>query len=105
MSYLQRAGSLTSNRQARLSAMQQIIERYQPNALATNSNALRLAWSRYYVAVAEHYRAELNYAQAAKSHFAAFKANPTSRLAKALAADVLSLLNGHRQYWFKNDFI
>ena len=96
MSYLQRAGSLTTNRQARLSAMRQIIERYESDVTPTMRHALHQALSRYYVALAEHHRADQDFAQAAKSHLTALIAHPTPRLAKALAADVLSFLGGQR---------
>ncbi len=96
MSYLQRAGSLTSNRQARLEAMKQIIERYEHDARPTMRHALRQARSRYYVALAEHQRADCDFGEAAKFHFAALTAHPTFRLAKALAADVVSLFSGKR---------
>lgn len=92
MSYLQRPGSLTANRQTRLTAMRQIIERYEADAPPEMRKALRQAWSRFHTAAAENHRSDNDYFQAAKSHCAAFSSHPTSRLAKALAVDILSLL-------------
>jgi glycosyltransferase involved in cell wall biosynthesis len=97
MSYLQRKGSLTSNRHARLEAMKQIIGRYEAKATPTMRLALHQAWSRYYEAEAEHYRADLDFVRAAKSHFTALTAHPKPRLAKAFAADLLSFLVGQRR--------
>ncbi len=96
MSYLQRTGSLTTNRQARLGAMRQIIKRYEPDTSQPMRRALRQAWSRYHVALAEHHRADQDFTQAAKSHFTALRAHPTPRLAKALGADILSILGVQR---------
>ncbi len=96
MSYLQRSGSLTANRQARLTAMRQIIERYEPNAALSMKRAIRQAWSRYHVAAAEHHRANQKNRLAAMSQLAAFSQYPSPRLAKAFGADMACLLGVHR---------
>ncbi len=92
MSYLQRAGSLTANREARLEAIRRILARYDGQEGAGIRAALSQAWSRYQVAFAEHHRADGNYLKAGLSHLAAFWRFPTKRVARALLADVYSAL-------------
>lgn len=92
MSYLQRPGSLTANREARLQAMKIIIDRYAAHKGRGMPTARKRAQARYHAARAEHHRAAQNWLYAASAHLeACFKA-PSKRLILAMIADVRSLI-------------
>jgi glycosyltransferase involved in cell wall biosynthesis len=92
MSYMQRPGSLTANRAARLDAMKVIIDRYKSHQGQGMSAARRQALARCHVARAEHHRAGQNWLRAAGAHLEACLKYPSRRLAFAMIADVCSLI-------------
>jgi glycosyltransferase involved in cell wall biosynthesis len=92
MSYLQRPGSLTANLEARLDAIDQIIERYRHHDGEGMRDAVKQALARYQVARAEHHRAKSRWLHAAKDHVAACLNSPSKRVARAALADIYSFV-------------
>jgi glycosyltransferase involved in cell wall biosynthesis len=92
MSYLQRPGSLTANREARLDAMKVIIDRYKTHQGEGMPAARKQALARYHVAIAEHHRAGHNWLGAASAHLEACLKYPSKRSALAVIADLCSLI-------------
>ena len=93
MSYLQRPGSLTASREARLQAMRIIIDRYAAHQGQGMPAARKRALARYHAARAEHHRTGQNWLRAAGAHLQACSEAPSKRLALALIADVCSFIN------------
>jgi glycosyltransferase involved in cell wall biosynthesis len=93
--YLVRAGSASSSREARIAATDTIIRRYEGTPIASVRHAAGIARARLDVARAELAQSEGRLTLAAAYHASAFMAHPCARTGKAATA---SVLNAARQF-------
>jgi len=89
-SYLMRPESITSNRQARIDSMSEIVTPYEKHSSATVRQAAAKARGRIDVARAELARLSGRHSSAALYHSRAFLALPSARLGKETTASVLN---------------
>jgi hypothetical protein len=87
--YLMRPGSLTQNKPARLAALDEIVGHYAGCRDPMARTAVRLAKRRISIARGELERGNRRYLAAATHHGRAFLAQPTLRIARAMASDLV----------------
>ncbi len=89
-SYLMRAESQTSNREARIDSMARIVASYGKHKSASVRQSAVKARARIDIARAEHARLSGRHSSAALYHSRALMALPSARLGKAATASILS---------------
>jgi glycosyltransferase involved in cell wall biosynthesis len=91
MTYLMRPASETANRQRRLSAMRDIVDRYRERPESVMRHAVRSAMARIEIAEAEAAREQGRYGAAASAHVRAMTSAPSWRTARAIASDAVAV--------------
>ena len=94
--YLMRPGSLTSRSEDRITAMRQIIARYEHSPDLLMRKALRKVTARLLRARAEIDRARSAFPAAAKAEMMALFAEPDRRILRAVAGDLFKSLHAPR---------
>jgi hypothetical protein len=89
--YLMRPGSISGDRGRRLAALRRIVDRHAPEARRAAPYAERAARARIDVAEAEIARAAGERRAAAAAHLRALCLDPSLRIARAAASDLLRL--------------
>jgi len=96
MTYLMRAGSVTSKAAQRLQVMRQIVARYENRTDRAARRALQQAHGRLAAAEAELARAEGRAWDAVRASSAALRGQRSKRAARSLIADCLRVLSPRR---------
>ena len=96
MTYLMRAGSVTSKAAQRLKVMREIVARYEDRTDEAARRALQHAHGRLAAAEAELARSEGRAWDAVRASASALLGQPSRRTARGLAADCLRILSPRR---------
>lgn len=97
--YLMRPGSITSKALPRLEAMGEIIDRYEEAVAKIDRSAAALARGRLAAGYGEHFRTEGKALAALAAHLRALRLAPSTRIAKAAAADALAVVGIRLGEW------